>query len=157
MEFFQNGVSEGEDNVVLNKEQIKSILPHREPMLLIDEVESQNETSAVGYWHLSGDEDFFQGHFPDYPVVPGVYLLESMAQLIGVVMLQKEQYQGKLALFGGANKVKFRRQVRPRDICKIEIEITKLKGPAGMGEGKITVNGELACQAEMTFMAVDKE
>lgn len=140
----------------LNKEQIKSILPHREPMLLIDEVESQDESRAVGYWHLTGEEVFFQGHFPDYPVVPGVLLMESMAQLIGVVMLQKDQYKGKLALFGGANKVKFRRQVRPGDTCKIEIEIVRLKGPAGVGTGKITVDGELACQAEMIFMTVER-
>ncbi|MEL7596703.1 MAG: 3-hydroxyacyl-ACP dehydratase FabZ, partial [Clostridiaceae bacterium] len=97
------------------------------------------------------NEYFFQGHFPEEPVMPGVLIVEALAQVGAVALLSKEEYKGKIAYFGGINKAKFRRKVVPGDVLKLEVEMIKMKGPAGVAKGIATVNGEKACEAEMMF------
>ena len=97
------------------------------------------------------NEPFFQGHFPDYPVMPGVLIVEALAQVGAVAMLKKEENQGKLALFAGIDKCRFKRQVKPGDQLRLEVEILRLRGPIGKGKGVATVNGEVACEAEIMF------
>lgn len=137
---------------MLDINQIKEIIPHRYPFLLIDQVEELVEGErAVGYKNVTMNEPFFQGHFPDYPVMPGVLITEAMAQMGAVAMLKKEENQGKLAFFTGIDKCRFKRQVKPGDRLKLEVEIVRLKGPVGKGKAKATVDGELACEAEIMF------
>lgn len=137
----------------LDIEEIKKVLPHREPFLLIDRVvECEIGKRCVAEWRLTGEEYFFQGHFPGQPVTPGVLLLESMAQAGAFSVLSQEGMQGKIALFAKADKVRFRRQVLPGDTLTLEVEMTRLSSVGGNGVGKATVNGETACQAEITFV-----
>ncbi|MBN8235022.1 3-hydroxyacyl-ACP dehydratase FabZ [Halobacillus kuroshimensis] len=137
---------------MLDINQIKEIIPHRYPFLLIDQVEELVEGErAVGYKNVTMNEPFFQGHFPDYPVMPGVLITEALAQMGAVAMLKKEENQGKLAFFTGIDKCRFKRQVKPGDRLKLEVEIVRLKGPVGKGKAKATVDGELACEAEIMF------
>ena len=137
---------------MLNTEQIKEIIPHRDPFLLIDEIlEVEEGTKAVGIKNVTGDEDFFRGHFPGYPVMPGVLIVEALAQVGAVAMLIKEENRGKLAFFAGIDKCRFKRQVKPGDQLHLEVEIVRIKGPIGKGKGIAKVNGEVACEAEITF------
>ncbi|KHE68084.1 3-hydroxyacyl-ACP dehydratase FabZ [Halobacillus sp. BBL2006] len=137
---------------MLDIEEIKKIIPHRYPFLLIDQVEEVVEGErAVGYKNVTVNEPFFQGHFPDYPVMPGVLITEALAQIGAVAMLKKEENQGKLAFFAGIDKCRFKRQVKPGDRLKLEVEIVRLKGPMGKGKAKATVDGEVACEAEIMF------
>jgi 3-hydroxyacyl-[acyl-carrier-protein] dehydratase len=137
---------------MLDIQQIKEIIPHRYPFLLIDQVEEIVEGErAVGYKNVTANEPFFQGHFPDYPVMPGVLITEAMAQMGAVAMLKKEENQGKLAFFTGIDKCRFKRQVKPGDRLKLEVEIVRLKGPVGKGKAKASVDGEVACEAEIMF------
>ncbi|RWZ59001.1 3-hydroxyacyl-ACP dehydratase FabZ [Halobacillus fulvus] len=137
---------------MLDIQEIKEIIPHRYPFLLIDQIEEIVEGErAVGYKNVTVNEPFFQGHFPDYPVMPGVLITEALAQVGAVAMLKKEENQGKLAFFTGIDKCRFKRQVKPGDRLKLEVEIVRLKGPMGKGKAKATVDGELACEAEIMF------
>lgn len=137
---------------MLNKEQIMEIIPHRDPFLLIDEVtELEIGIKAVAIKYIKTDDFWFKGHFPDYPVTPGVLMLEMLAQTGAVALLAKPENKGKIGLFAGANDVKFKRQVVPGDILTLETEIVKQKGPIGIGIGKATVNGELSVSAEIKF------
>ncbi|WP_079477972.1 3-hydroxyacyl-ACP dehydratase FabZ [Halobacillus salinus] len=137
---------------MLDIQQIKEIIPHRYPFLLIDQVEEVVEgEKAVGYKNVTMNEPFFQGHFPDYPVMPGVLITEALAQMGAVAMLKKEENQGKLAFFTGIDKCRFKRQVKPGDRLRLEVEIVRLKGPIGKGKAKATVDGEVACEAEIMF------
>ncbi|MED1202940.1 3-hydroxyacyl-ACP dehydratase FabZ [Heyndrickxia acidicola] len=137
---------------MLNTDQIKEIIPHRDPFLLIDEIlEVEEGTKAVGIKNVTGDEDFFRGHFPGYPVMPGVLIVEALAQVGAVAMLIKEENRGKLAFFAGIDKCRFKRQVKPGDQLHLEVEIVRIKGPIGKGKGIAKVNGEIACEAEITF------
>ncbi|WP_018661155.1 3-hydroxyacyl-ACP dehydratase FabZ [Heyndrickxia acidiproducens] len=137
---------------MLDLQQIKEIIPHRYPFLLIDKVlEVETGKRAVGIKNVTGNEEFFNGHFPDYPVMPGVLIVEALAQTGAVAMLQKEENRGKLALFAGIDKCRFKRQVRPGDQLRLEVEIIRLKGPVGKGKAVATVDGELACEAEIMF------
>ncbi|MFG6147345.1 3-hydroxyacyl-ACP dehydratase FabZ [Halobacillus sp. B23F22_1] len=137
---------------MLDIQEIKEIIPHRYPFLLIDQVEEIEEGKrAVAYKNVTMNEPFFQGHFPDYPVMPGVLITEALAQTGAVAMLKKEENQGKLAFFTGIDKCRFKRQVKPGDRLKLEVEIVRLKGPMGKGKATATVDGEVACEAEIMF------
>lgn len=140
---------------MLDIEQIKAIIPHRYPFLLIDKITEMDETRAVGYKNVTANEPFFQGHFPDYMVMPGVLIVEALAQVGAVAILNKDENKGKLGMFAGIDKCRFKRQVKPGDTLKLEVEIVRLKGPIGKGKAVATVDGELACEAEIMFAIVD--
>lgn len=128
------------------------IIPHRQPFLLIDTIEELEEGKrAVGKKCVSYNEPFFAGHFPQEPVMPGVLIVEAMAQVGAVALLSKEEFKGKTAYFGGINSAKFKQKVVPGDVLTLELEITKQKGPIGIGTGKAYVDGKLVTQAELTF------
>nr|WP_228281246.1 3-hydroxyacyl-ACP dehydratase FabZ [Rubrobacter marinus] len=136
---------------------IRELIPHRYPFLLVDRVEEvEPGVRAVGIKNVTQNEPFFQGHFPDYPVMPGVLIVEAMAQVGAVGVMTLEGYAGKLALFAGIDGVRFRRQVIPGDVLRMEVEISRLKGRVGRGKGSATVNGERACEAELMFAFADK-
>lgn len=136
----------------MTQEQIKEIIPHRDPFLLIDSIEEMEVGKrVVATKYMKPDEFWFKGHFPDYPVVPGVLMLEMMAQAGATAMLAMPENKGKIGFFGGVKEAKFRRQVVPGDTLRIEVEIIKVKGPVGVGKGICTVNGEKAVTAEITF------
>ncbi len=137
---------------VLTTKEIMEIIPHRQPMLLIDTIEELEEGKrAVGKKCVSYNEPYFGGHFPQEPVMPGVLIIEAMAQVGAVALLCKEEFKGKTAYFGGINSAKFRQKVVPGDVLMLELEITKQKGPVGVGVGKAYVDGKLVTQAELTF------
>ncbi|EOH89216.1 3-hydroxyacyl-ACP dehydratase FabZ [Enterococcus asini] len=138
---------------VLTIEEIKAIIPHRYPMLLIDRVEElEAGKRIVAKKNVTANEPFFQGHFPMEPVMPGVLIVEAMAQAGAVALLSLEDFQGKTAYFGALDKVKFRKKVVPGDSLRLEVEIQKIKGSAGVGKGIAYVDGKKACEAELTFM-----
>lgn len=134
------------------------ILAHRPPFLFLDEIVELNPgQSAKGLWHLSGDEDFFAGHFPGRPTLPGVLMVEAIAQLGAVAVLTDERFAGKLPLFGGVDNARFRRQVGPGDTLELEITMGRLSARAGKGSGQAILNGELACSADLLFVVVNAE
>lgn len=136
---------------MLDRDQIMEIIPHRDPFLLVDTILELDEVRAVGEWHLTGDEYFFKGHFPDYPVLPGVLMVESLAQVGAVIILNKEENRGKIVLFAGIDGIRFKRQVKPGETLRLEVEMTKARGPIGWGKARATVGGELAAQGELMF------
>ena len=137
---------------MMDIKEIKEILPHRYPFLLVDKITEMEEGKRVkGYKNVTINEPFFQGHFPEYPVMPGVLVLEALAQVGAVAVLSMEQFKGKNPLFAGADEVKWRRQVMPGDKLELECEIIKIKGPIGIGKALATVDGKKACEAEIMF------
>lgn len=137
---------------VLNISQIMEILPHRQPMLLIDSVEEiEYGVRAVAKKCVSFNEPFFAGHFPEEPVMPGVLIVEALAQTGAVAILGKDKNRGKTAYFASINSAKFKRKVVPGDILTLETEIIKVKGPIGVGKATAKVGDEIACIAELTF------
>ena len=141
--------------MVLDKDGIKNIIPQREPFLMIDEVEEYIPgESATAYKHVSEDEYYFKGHFPGNPIMPGVLIVESLAQTGAVAILSVEENKGKNALFGGIDKIRFKKQVVPGDVLKLEVKIIKRKGPIGIGEAIATVDGKVAAKGELTFAIV---
>ncbi|TDM10513.1 3-hydroxyacyl-ACP dehydratase FabZ [Macrococcus lamae] len=143
---------------IMTFDEIKKVIPHRYPFLLIDRiVELEDGKRCVGMKQVSGNEPFFQGHFPEYAVMPGVLIVEALAQVGAVAMLRMEDNQGKLALFAGIDKCRFKKQVTPGDTLMLEVEIVKIKGPIGKGTAKATVNGEVACSCEITFAISDNK
>ncbi len=140
-------------NVLLDINEIKKIIPHRYPFLLVDCIEEMEPgVKAVGYKNVTVNEPYFQGHFPEKPVMPGVLIVEALAQVGAVAVLSLEQNKGKLAFFGGIDKAKFRHQVVPGDRLRLETEIIKCKGPMGVGKAIATVDGKTACEAEIKFI-----
>lgn len=140
----------------MKREEIKQILPHREPMLLVDEATVEGN-KAEGFYTVKGDEFFLQGHFPGMPVVPGVIQCEMMAQVGALVVLSMEENRGKTPLFGGMDKVRFRRMVKPGDTLTMKCEITRTVGDLGFGKVEGFVNDEPACDAVITFALLKKE
>lgn len=143
---------------MLDIEKIKAIIPHRYPFLLIDKVvEIEEGERAVGIKNVSANEPFFQGHFPQYAVMPGVLIVEALAQVGAVALLNMEENKGRLAFFAGIDKCRFRRQVRPGDQLRLEVEIIRYRGKIGKGKGVATVDGEVACEAEIMFALGDAQ
>jgi 3-hydroxyacyl-[acyl-carrier-protein] dehydratase len=137
---------------MLNLEQIKMIIPHREPFLLVDEVvEYTPLKNGVGLKHVKADDFFFKGHFPDFPVMPGVLITEALAQMGAIVLLSAKEYAGKLVFFTGIEKAKFRRKVVPGDTLRLEVEITRMRGKFGFGSAVAKVDDEIACEATFSF------
>ena len=133
-------------------------IPHRPPFLLVDEMVSIDPgLSAVGKWTLKGDEYFFPGHFPGRPTLPGVLLVEALAQCAGVSVMADPQYQGRLALFGGIQNAKFRRQVMPGDTVLLEVTMNQVTSRGGKAKGRATVEGKVAAEADMFFVFVSAE
>ncbi len=141
----------------LNSNQIQEILPHRYPFLLVDRiVECEPGKMAKGIKCVSANEMQFLGHFPGKHVMPGVLIIEALAQTGAVALLSEEENKGKIALFGGIKNAKFKRQVIPGDVLELNCEITARKGPVGIGKATAIVNGEVAVVADLTF-AIDPE
>ena len=140
---------------MLNKEEIKKIIPQREPFLMIDEVEEYKPgESCIAYKYVNEDEYYFKGHFPGNPVMPGVLMVEALAQAGAVAILSEEKNKGKNALFGGIDKLKFKKMVIPGNKLKLEVKIIKKKGPIGVGEAIATIDGKVAVKGELTFAVV---
>ena len=132
--------------------EIKEILPHRYPFLLIDKVISMEGNKIVAIKNVTVNENYFQGHFPAEAVMPGVLIIEALAQTGAVAILSKNEFKGKIAYFAGIDKAKFRRKVIPGDILRLEVEITKLRGRAGIGYGIAYFDDKKVCEGELTFM-----
>lgn len=137
---------------MLNINEIKKILPHREPFLLIDKIEEVIPgEKAIGYKNVTYNEYFFRGHFPEEPVMPGVLIIEALAQTGGVAILSLEELKGKIAYFGGIKNARFKEKVIPGDVLRLEVEIINRRGPIGVGKGTATVDGKVVATCELTF------
>ena len=137
---------------VLNTQQIMDILPHRSPFLLIDTVEElEPGVKCVAKKNVTMNEPYFMGHFPGNPVMPGVLIIEALAQTGAVAILCQDEWKGKTAYFAGINNAKFKQKVVPGDTLELTTEIIKVKGRIGVGKAVARVNGKVACMAELTF------
>lgn len=141
---------------MLDAVQIQQIIPHRFPFLLVDRIiEIEYGVRAVGLKNVTIGEQFFQGHFPDYPVMPGVLIVEALAQVGAVAILGTEENKGKMAFFAGIDGVRFKRQVRPGDTLRLEVELGKMRRGVGTGNAVATVDGALAVRGELMFAIAD--
>lgn len=139
--------------MVLDVTEIQKIIPHRYPMLLIDRVEElEAGKRVVAIRNVTAHEQVFNGHFPGNPVLPGVLIVEAMAQTGAVALLSMDEFKGKTAYFGGIKEAKFRKVVRPGDTLRIEVTLEKIRNNVGLGKAIATVAGKKACTAELTFM-----
>lgn len=137
---------------MMSTQEIMEILPHRQPFLLIDTVEElESGVRAVAKKNVTFNEPYFAGHFPGNPVMPGVLIVEALAQTGAVAILSQPEWKGKTAYFAGIDKARFKQKVVPGDVLTLETEIIKIKGPIGIGKAVARVNGKLACSAELTF------
>ena len=137
---------------MLNIEEIKKLIPQRYPFLLVDRVlELKPGESCIGLKNVSANEPFFQGHFPDKPIMPGVLIVEAMAQVGAVALMALDENKGKLAVFAGIDKVRFKRQVVPGDVLRIEVTLGKFRRNIGKGEAIVYVDGEIACKGTLMF------
>ncbi len=137
---------------MLDIQEIQKIIPHRYPFLLVDRIlELEIGKRAVGYKNVTINEPFFQGHFPSYPVMPGVLIVEALAQVGAVAMLSVEENRGKTAFFAGIDGFRFKEQVKPGDTLRLEVEITRNKGKIGKGTAKALVNDKIAAEGEIMF------
>jgi 3-hydroxyacyl-[acyl-carrier-protein] dehydratase len=140
---------------MLDINEIMKIIPQREPFLMIDKVEELNPgESCIAYKNVCINEPHFRGHFPGQPIMPGVLIVEALAQTGAVAILSLPENKGKNALFGGIDKLRFKKQVVPGDVLKLEVKIIKQKGPVGVGEATATVDGKIAAKGELTFAIV---
>ncbi|MDD2233684.1 MAG: 3-hydroxyacyl-ACP dehydratase FabZ [Desulfitobacteriaceae bacterium] len=137
---------------MLGNREIQNIIPHRYPFILVDRiVEMEEGKRAVGTKNVSANEPFFQGHFPGYPIMPGVLIMEALAQVGAVLILSKAEYKGSLAFYAGLDEVRFKRQVIPGDILRLETELVKMKGTIGVAWGEAYVGDELAAKGKIMF------
>lgn len=142
---------------MLNIDQIKELIPHRYPFLLVDRIiELEEGKRAKGIKNVSVNEPFFQGHFPEYPIMPGVLIIEAMAQVGCVAMMSVDENRGKLGVFAGIDKVRFKKEVRPGDTLTMEVEMISIRRNIGKALAKAFVNGELVCSGELMFALVEK-
>lgn len=137
---------------MLDVKQIMEIIPHRYPFLLVDRAEIMEEgKGAIGYKNVTMNEPFFQGHFPVEPVMPGVLIVEALAQVGAIALLSKDEFRGKIAYFGGIKEAKFRGKVTPGDTLKLCCEIIKHRGPMGVGKAIAYVDDKKVCEAQLIF------
>ena len=140
---------------MLDVKGIMNIIPQRPPFLMIDKVEEYVPgESAIAYKNVNINEWYFQGHFPNEPIMPGVLITEALAQTGAIAILSVEENKGKNALFGGIDKLRFRKPVVPGDVLKLEVKIIKKKGPIGVGEAIASVEGKVVAKGELTFAIV---
>jgi len=133
-------------------EEIMDIIPHRYPFLFVDKVSIEEiGIKGIGFKNVTMNEPFFQGHFPHMPIMPGVIIVEAMAQVGAVILLSDEKFKGRIPFFAGINKVRFKRKVVPGDTIRMEVVLTKIRGSIGVGEGRAYVGDELACEGEFLF------
>ncbi|MBC2180425.1 3-hydroxyacyl-ACP dehydratase FabZ [Listeria booriae] len=140
---------------MLDISEIKKILPHRYPFLLVDRVIELEDKKVVAIKNVTANEEFFNGHFPEYPVMPGVLIVEALAQTSGIAMMQVEGNEGKIGLFAGIDNCRFKRQVIPGDQLRLEAEILRLRGSIAKAQVKATVDGDIVCEAEIMFALTD--
>lgn len=142
---------------MLNIEQIKEIIPHRYPFLLVDKiVELENGKRAVGIKNVTANEPFFQGHFPEYALMPGVLIVEAMAQVGAVAMMSMDENKGKLGVFAGIDKVRFKKEARPGDTLRMEVEMISIRRNIGKATAKAYIEDALVCSGELMFALVEK-
>ena len=140
----------------LIQEEIKQIIPHRDPFLFLDEmIELESLKSGIGIKYVKETDDFFRGHFPGKPVMPGVLIIESLAQVGAVILLSHSDYRGKIAFFTGISNAKFRRSVLPGDTLELHCTLNKIRRGFGFGSAKAYVKGELVCETEISFAIGD--
>ena len=139
----------------LDLKGIMEIITHRHPFLLIDKVEEYEPGQyCIAYKNITYDESFFRGHFPEYPITPGVLMVEALAQTGAVAILSQEEFKGKIAVFAGIDNCKFKRQILPGDTVRLETKITQVRGPVGVGEAEATVDGKTAVKCTLKFAIV---
>ncbi|MDI9497437.1 MAG: 3-hydroxyacyl-ACP dehydratase FabZ [Bacillota bacterium] len=143
--------------MLLDRSQIEAILPHRDPFLLVDSISRMDENEVTGHFYVRPDLDVFRGHFPQEPVLPGVLIVEAIAQTGAVLVLSKPENRGRIAYFGRIDKVRFRRKVIPGDELELSLRLTRARGPVGSGVGEARVGGEVVAGCELTFVVGDAE